>query len=636
MSQTYSPGAPPTSGIRLALRAVWAVFTLAALWYVCTFGLNAPTADEWEFVPVLVGQEPVGPWLWAQHNEHRLPLPRFVFVTLFSLTHDFRAGMILQVAVLSALAFGLMQLAARFRGHPDWPDAFFPVSLLHIGHWENFLLGYQICFVLFTLFTTLLVVVALRITRETAFRSGVQAGVLLLCTAMTGGSGLALIPPVGAWLLYLAVIVRKNGQTGKALALVALAALSVTYFAMYFVGYEQPANHPPPSRDPVAIAKVAGQVLAMAFGIGLSGVWYVVLAAELLLGIATVVLLVRHGKETADRPATTGLIAVAVGVAGMALAIGIGRATGHGLWSRYAMLSWPLLAAAYFAWLKFDRGPADKGLRKWVPAGLCMVATLAFLPNMGTGMQMGAKAHTRNTAMEAEAKAGLPAPEFVAKYFPEGLDAGQMDRGVRYIPLLREANLGIFAPDEKRAGISPLLWLVLALVTIGVLGRWFWHLGRAVQAERARELFRLQQERFEEQFVRAAAATGLPRGLRWAKCRITGDALLVRDSMSGGIVAAGTGADRVRAGGRFGYARQSGGPRTATCDGCVHIPARHLGNSRSRCVQSHPRADRDRLRPAVPCDSPRSPLRVSSCEAASGFENSDAACGVALTQTDLI
>jgi len=67
--------------------------------------------------------------------------------------------------------------------------------------------------------------------------------------------------------------------------------------------------------------------------------------------------------------------------------------------------------------------------------------------------------------------------------------------------------------------------------------RWFWHLGKAVQAERARELFRLQHERFEEQLVKAATATGLPRGLRWVSCEITGDAMLVRDTTTGGIVA---------------------------------------------------------------------------------------------------
>lgn len=86
---------------------------------------------------------------------------------------------------------------------------------------------------------------------------------------------------------------------------------------------------------------------------------------------------------------------------------------------------------------------------------------------------------------------------------------------------------------------SFLWWIVgvLAAMAAIVLGRWLLQLGKAVQAERARELFRLQHELFEEQLLKSAAATGLPRGLKWLSCQITGDALLVRDASSGGIVA---------------------------------------------------------------------------------------------------
>lgn len=74
------------------------------------------------------------------------------------------------------------------------------------------------------------------------------------------------------------------------------------------------------------------------------------------------------------------------------------------------------------------------------------------------------------------------------------------------------------------------------LVAVGLI-RWLRQFWQAVLAERARELFRLQHERFEEQLLKTAAATGLPRGLMWQSCCITGDALLVRDQRTHGIVA---------------------------------------------------------------------------------------------------
>src|SRR4029453_1761044 len=93
----------------------------------------------------------------------------------------------------------------------------------------------------------------------------------------------------------------------------AIALASVIYLAIYFVGYVKPANHPPPSTDLRGIAEVAGKVLAMAFGVGVSGIWWAVAAAEVVLGAATIALLLRRGVDPAERPASARLIAAAGG-----------------------------------------------------------------------------------------------------------------------------------------------------------------------------------------------------------------------------------------------------------------------------------------------------------------------------------
>ena len=61
---------------------------------------------------------------------------------------------------------------------------------------------------------------------------------------------------------------------------------------------------------------------------------------------------------------------------------------------------------------------------------------------------------------------------------------------------------------------------------------WLYRLGREDQAERARESFRLQKERLEDNVLKAAASTGKPRGLRWVSCRFTDDFTLVRDRVT--------------------------------------------------------------------------------------------------------
>lgn len=75
-------------------------------------------------------------------------------------------------------------------------------------------------------------------------------------------------------------------------------------------------------------------------------------------------------------------------------------------------------------------------------------------------------------------------------------------------------------------------WWIGGLAGVAALvaaGFWLRRFGRSVQIERARELFRLQHERFEEMLLAAATATGKPRGLRWVNVAITGDALLARN-----------------------------------------------------------------------------------------------------------
>ena len=546
MSQEYLPPPPATSQPRpssstrerwtkLALLAAWAALTASAFAFVFILGTNSPSADEWEFVPAVTGHEPVGPWLWAQHNEHRLPLPRLLYYALFQLTHDYRAGMVVQVVMLSGLSLGLMRLAARLRGRPHWADVFFPLSLLHVGHWENFLIGYQICFALLIVLVTLLGIVALRGTSDTAFRTGLSAGVLTILLVLCGGSGVVVAVPVAGWLAYLAWLVWKEGSTRGAIILALLAVFPFIYLAAYLDGYHRPSHHPPLGDGGAAVAFVTGETLAVALGTGVRGEWRTVLAGMLLLGGITLVALGRKWKFPADRPAVVGLVTVTAGVVGVALVIGLGRAglgAKMGLASRYAFLTWPLLGLAYLFWVR--RGGWGG---RWVPIGLCVAAALAFPSNTAYGLGIGSHVREVLKHIEDDARAGLP-PELVVRWFKDSLQAYQEERGIRAIPMLHEAKVGAFAGPGHEGDPDP-WWIAGWAIGLGLavlVVRWLVHLARAVQVERARELFRLQHERFEHALLDAAAATGKPRGLSWAGCTVIGDAVLARNG-DGTIVA---------------------------------------------------------------------------------------------------
>jgi hypothetical protein len=79
--------------------------------------------------------------------------------------------------------------------------------------------------------------------------------------------------------------------------------------------------------------------------------------------------------------------------------------------------------------------------------------------------------------------------------------------------------------------------LAAAVVLLLVLWRPLQSFGKEVQVERARELFKLQRERLESKFLRAAAATGKPRGLRWKDCQWERAVEFVREKQTGQIAA---------------------------------------------------------------------------------------------------
>src|SRR5215510_9163906 len=102
---------------RIAVWAIWAAMLAAGLALVARYGSNVPSWDEWDMVPTLTGAQPVSAeWLWSQHNEHRVPLPRLVLLAVNCFGPDFRIAQVLNVLALGAVAAGLILAVRRARG----------------------------------------------------------------------------------------------------------------------------------------------------------------------------------------------------------------------------------------------------------------------------------------------------------------------------------------------------------------------------------------------------------------------------------------------------------------------------------------------------------------------------------------
>src|SRR5258705_770886 len=139
----------PRSRLEAAVTwVVWAAMLAGTLAFVAHYASNLPSWDDWDMVPTLTRTQPVTwGWLWSQHNEHRVPLPRLIFLGLDWLTViDMRVTMVFDLLVMAALAAAMILVATRLRGRPSAWDAFFPLVLLHVGQAANLLWGWQLQF----------------------------------------------------------------------------------------------------------------------------------------------------------------------------------------------------------------------------------------------------------------------------------------------------------------------------------------------------------------------------------------------------------------------------------------------------------------------------------------------------------
>src|SRR5262249_2946288 len=213
------------------------VMSLAMLRFVYLYGGNVPYLDDWDIVPALTGNQPVTfGWLWSQHNEHRLPLPRLLLLALYHVSgFDFRSGMVFNAAALILMTALMLHAAARIRGNVSLTDAFIPLLLLSWAHYDNLLWSRQVGFVL----ATLLAILALHALSQSASLSrsiGLYMGMLVCALPLTGAVGLAFAAPLSVWMMMVAWVCRRQ-DVSLTKILVTGSLLGFLLIGLYFKDY---------------------------------------------------------------------------------------------------------------------------------------------------------------------------------------------------------------------------------------------------------------------------------------------------------------------------------------------------------------------------------------------------------------
>ncbi len=450
--------APSASGIgspshrdRWASAFVWgvlAVMTAVVLFHIAWDGRNVPLAEDWNMVPPIAGEEPsFWSWVWAQNNEHRLPIARLLYLGVLAVARDFRAGMVLNTLIMAALAAGLVLAARRIRGRTSVVDAFFPLVLLHLGHWANLLFGWQLQLVLTTgMAIGLLLALAGARGSLTTGRIAVACGITALLP-LGGGSSLPMVPAAIAALLVVTWgpdVPRRSRQLA-----IGASVVAVVLSALYFVGWHAATWYPDnPGVRPTLSA--TAKVVALAWGPAAEGSFRLsVLLSAVVLGAVLVVLVRALRERGGDRRAALALLALLGGTLLTAGAVGYGRAAlvpTEGLPHRYVIVTVPILVVAWFAWHLF--GPAR--IRFAAQAGLLAVVLVLVPLNADKGYQFRDWYDTGMTAVEQDLVSGTPVDVMVARH-SDFLMHWNDDALAARMRMLHDEGIGPFADLEVSA-----------------------------------------------------------------------------------------------------------------------------------------------------------------------------------------
>jgi len=436
---------------------VWLVLVaMAAFMLACIAdaGRNIPLAEDWLLVPAYYGVESdLAQWLWAQNNEHRIPLPKLLMLGILHLTSgDFRAGMVVSVILMAAASAALIGAARSLRGgRIVWTDAVFPLLLLHPGNWENLVWAWQLTFTVSVALTLLLLAAVVRLARGGSACWSLAAAAALIALPLSGANGLVVTVAMAPWALYVGAVApsRAGGRRPVAYIVLAIAAvLGLALTGAYFIGYERP-SWVPPSPGIWQSVTTAGKIAALSWGPAGLAVWPLfALLTTLLAGSAGALLLPagwrawrsRDGQARATVLGMGGFLG-AIGL--LILLIGYSRAAyvpTIGVPTRYALFSAPMLCVAYLAWQMYGR----RGVR--AGQAILVVVVILILPlNVVRGFGWRAWYVDGMEAVETDLAAGMT-PDDVAKRHRAFLLHWNEELLARNIKLLRDHGHPAFKP----------------------------------------------------------------------------------------------------------------------------------------------------------------------------------------------
>ena len=370
-----------------ALVAALAAYTVARA------ALRFPFADDFDLA---VGKwPPAASWLWAQHNEHRLPLAKLLLAAC-ARHGDFRVGPWLSLALLTGACAWLVARLGRER---PLLVLLAPVLLLdptsNAWRWDAELQGVG-CVVL-------VLVALVHALDARRVRDAIVFAVASLLLPLFGGAGVIFS---GATIAAAMVLARDTRLPPRARAIVAAGAIAtLAVDAAWLHGWTRPAAHAVyVAGGARALALLAARLLVAPLG-ALGERAPVPLAVAVALALVAVV--ARAGRQ---RLLLALFLAANAALVAVIAAARAGRGWIVGLEAHYALLVVPAYVVALVA------AGARAPRLAWLAGALALAACLAAVPTTTRESRLRERTFVADCGTE-------PPDALAARYLPLFWDA---------------------------------------------------------------------------------------------------------------------------------------------------------------------------------------------------------------------
>lgn len=422
------------------------------LYLVATSYSNLPYWDGWSQIEVVAnGQSPFSPaWLWELHNEHRLVLPKLFLAIDLRLFQARQVFLLASIFVIQLLHWGLLSWSMRALG--GWRGALWRTGaglaafcLFCPSQRENFVWGFQVCFVLPQLFATVSFVALLLYWAESQRppeeRPSSKFLVVSVLAALAATYSLANGTLLWPLLLVAALYLRL-----RMAAILSFVVTGVLSTALYFYRYVRPEDHASPIASlgaPVALFKYwavyflsAWSHRGMGDSEGIALVGLTVVAALLLPALSYV---------GAFRPFAIQLALTMAFCLGTALITAAGRVNFgivQAFSSRYqtvALLFWCCVGLLWLGCAFFARPQMRYGF---------LVLQVCLLAIFVRGAVI-AQYPVREMRRHAFAQNAIAASLLTGIYDPETLSESYPEMGLlrKVVPYMKANRLSVFSDD---------------------------------------------------------------------------------------------------------------------------------------------------------------------------------------------